>query len=317
MRDVRRIAAASARHVRSRLIPAVRLMLLLTVLGATAHGRVEAQQDPSDLRILLTNDDGYRAPGIRAMHDALLEAGYDVVLVAPSENQSSSSGRLSRGVLHYAEAEPGVWHVDGSPGTSVLFALQEVLADAPPDLVVSGVNFGQNIGNGTASSGTVGAAVHAVWRGIPAIAVSAAITPEGAAASPPYPGTREAFPPAADLVVRMIRDLAESRPTGEALLPDGILLNVNHPDRTPDGVRGVRIEPVSDVSPYERGFTRTGEPGEVETSLTPLGAADLAPGSDVRFLAEGWVVINVLEPRANVGSGVLEALQERLSVLAR
>lgn len=317
MRDVRRSAATFTSSVRSRLAVVIRLALLMTTIAATTGGRLRAQQDPGDLRILLTNDDGYRAPGIQAMHEALLGAGYDVVLVAPSENQSSSSGRLSRGVLRYEEAEPGVWHVDGSPGTAVLFALRMVMPDSPPDLVVSGVNFGQNIGNGTASSGTVGAAVHAVRRGIPAIAVSAAITPEGAAARPPYPGTREAFPAAADLVVEMIEDLAESRPAGEALLPDGVMLNVNHPDRTAGELLGVRVEPVSDVSPYDRGFTETGEPGEVETSLSPLGAADLPPESDVRLLAEGWVVINVLEPRANVGAGTREEMERRLSVLAR
>lgn len=291
-----------------------RLVLVALLLTGIAPACLSAQSSPEDLRILLTNDDGYQAPGIQAMHDALLEAGYDVVLVAPSENQSSSSGRLSRGVLHYEEAEPGVWHVDGSPGTAVLLALEVVLPDSPPDLVISGINFGQNIGNGTASSGTVGAAVHAVRRGIPSIAVSAAITPAGAAARPPYPGTREAFPVAADLVVEMVGDLAESRPAGEALLPDGVMLNVNHPEGPASGVRGIRIEPVSDVSPYERGFTETGEPGEMETSLTPLGAADLPPGSDARLLAEGWVVVHVIEPRANVGADVREAVGERLSV---
>lgn len=295
----------------------IRWVLLVTFLATIPLGGVRAQEAPGDLRILLTNDDGFQAPGIRAMHEALLEEGYDVVLVAPSENQSSSSGRLSRGVLHYTEAEPGVWHVDGSPGTAVLLALRVILADAPPDLVISGINFGQNIGNGTASSGTVGAAVHAVRRGVPAISVSAAISPEGAAARPPYPGTREAFPAAADLVVEMIGDLVESRPAGAPVLPDGVILNVNHPDRPADDILGVRIEPVSDVSPYDRGFAETGEPGEVETSLTPLGAADLLPGSDARLLAEGWVVIHVLEPRANVGPEVMEAVQERISVLAR
>jgi len=278
-----------------------------------------AQDSPSDttpgsesLRILLTNDDGYRAPGITAVREALVAAGHDVVLVAPTDNQSSSSGRLSRGTLHYEEAEPDVWHVDGSPGTSVLLGLALILDDSPPDLVISGANFGQNIGTSTSSSGTVGAAVHATRQGFPAISVSAAITPEGARARPPYPGTREAFPAAADLVVRLVDDLIRHRPDGGRLLPEGLLLNVNHPALPAGEVRGIRVEPVSDVDAYRRGFEPTGTPGEVETTLTPVGAGNLPEGSDVRFLAEGWVVINVIDTRGHPAPAAVDELVQRM-----
>lgn len=302
-----------------RRIPAVFAVLAVLAVFAVPPGGLRAQDARSDtpsasesLRILLTNDDGYRAPGITAMREALVSAGHDVVLVAPSDNQSSSSGRLSRGILQYEEAESGVWHVDGSPGTSVLLGLARIVNDSPPDLVISGANFGQNIGTSTSSSGTVGAAVHATRQGYPAISVSAAITPEGARAQPPYPGTREAFPAAADLVVRLVDDLIRNRPDGGRLLPEGLLLNVNHPALPASRVRGIRVEPVSDVDAYRRGFEPTGTPGEVETTLTPVGAEDLPAGSDVRLLAEGWVVINVIDTRGHPAPEAVDELVARL-----
>ena len=293
----------------SRLLPwIVTVLALLLVLPMGLHAQVGGT-DPGSIRILLTNDDGYEAPGITAVHEALLADGYDVTLVAPSDNQSSSSGRISRGVLHYEEASPGVWHVDGSPATSVLLALALIWDGPPPDLVISGANYGQNIGTSTSSSGTVGAAIRAVREGIPAISVSAAITPDGARG---LQGTREAYPAAAALVVDLVGDLVDTRPAGGRLLPEGIVLNVNHPALPAGEVRGIRVEQVSDVAAYDLGFEATGTPGEVETTLSPVPAEELPRGSEVRFLAEGWVVINLIDTRGHPAPAVADEVVGRL-----
>jgi 5'/3'-nucleotidase SurE len=125
------------------------------VLGWTPDAYA-AEREP--LRILLTNDDGYDAPGIRAMHERLVAAGHDVTLVAPLNDQSGSGIRVTtQGKLYYEDHAPAVWSVDGTPADAVLVGLQHILADDPPDLVVSGANFGPNLGY-AGSSGTVGAA---------------------------------------------------------------------------------------------------------------------------------------------------------------
>ncbi|MDX1650699.1 MAG: 5'/3'-nucleotidase SurE, partial [Myxococcota bacterium] len=128
------------------------------------------------LRILVTNDDGVGSPGIRALRTALADAGHHVVVVAPRTNQSGKGASLRTdvgGAAALQQPEPGVWSVDGTPADAVRAALDAVLADAAPDLVVSGLNFGPNLGRpGAVGSGTVGAALTAVHRGVPALATS-------------------------------------------------------------------------------------------------------------------------------------------------
>ena len=85
------------------------------------------------LRILLTNDDGFDSPGIQAVHDSLVAAGHEVILVAPLGNQSSSGMRvITHGKLDYQEHAPGVWPVDGSPADAVLVALLHIMKEDAP-----------------------------------------------------------------------------------------------------------------------------------------------------------------------------------------
>ncbi|MCB1646367.1 MAG: 5'/3'-nucleotidase SurE, partial [Pseudomonadales bacterium] len=124
------------------------------------------------LRILLTNDDGYKAPGIRAMYKALIHAGHDVTIVAPATQQSGSAASITSGGVSINEAEPGIWSVDGRPADAVRVGIGHIMKDNPPDLVISGANFGQNVGYDTNVSGTVGAAITALQLGFRAIAIS-------------------------------------------------------------------------------------------------------------------------------------------------
>ena len=198
------------------------------------------------LRILLTNDDGYDSPGIKIVHESLLAAGHDVTLVAPLSNQSGSGARVTtNGSLDFKEQSKGVWSVDGSPADSVLVALLHILKDKSPDIVISGANFGPNLGYAR-SSGTVGAAIMAMYVGLPAIAISVGVDPSEYGAEPiPFPSTLRAFDGAAGLTLKLIDDLQEARIDNGRLLPEHTILNVNYPAAYPDEINGVRVVPAT------------------------------------------------------------------------
>ena len=135
-------------------------------------------------QILLTNDDGIRSPGLWAAAKSLSEIGF--VYVAAPREQFSGAGRSlpmsSDGIIHPKELEVNgkcweVYAVGGTPAQAVLHAVLEIM-DEPPALVVSGINYGENLGSGITISGTVGAALEAAAMGIPALAVSLETEPE-------------------------------------------------------------------------------------------------------------------------------------------
>jgi 5'-nucleotidase len=212
---------------------------LVLALAAFASGRASA------LDILLTNDDGFFNPGITTLRAALCGAGHHVTMVAPATNQSGRGGSVNTGALSSSSAmsltklgsdacgdtyslaapvAPGTY--GGTPVDSMKTGLDVVLVGDPPDLIVSGNNFGQNLGMPTSNaSGTVGAALQGAFDGIPAIAGSVGIL---ISESPGFASTIASFPPAADFMVRLIAAL-EAKSQG-GLLPRGVeLLNVNFP----------------------------------------------------------------------------------------
>lgn len=129
-------------------------------------------------QILLTNDDGIRSPGLWAAAQALAPLGF-VTIAAPREQYSgagrsqpvTSDGRITRQILQIGSQQWSAYAVGGTPAQTVLHACLEILPQ-PPDLVVSGINYGENVGSGVTVSGTVGAALEGAAFGIPAIAVS-------------------------------------------------------------------------------------------------------------------------------------------------
>lgn len=133
---------------------------------------------PDEKLILLTNDDGIQSPGLRAAAEALAALGW-VTVVAPREQWSGAGRSLpstTGGVIHARKQEIGgdhweVFAVDGTPAQAVQHGLLE-LVPRRPDLVVSGINYGENVGSGITISGTVGAAMEAASMGIPSLAVS-------------------------------------------------------------------------------------------------------------------------------------------------
>lgn len=267
--------------------------MTLTCLRALALGLLCFVLTPaSALDILLTNDDGFAAPGLQAMAEALTRAGHRVRVVAPETDQSGTSARISTGEFSVREESPGVHAVAGSPADAVWVALGVVLKDDLPDLVVSGANRGQNLGAITHLSGTVGAAVMATLNGVPAIAVSTGL--DFAEQAQGFPSTIAAYPQTARFVTRLIDALARAAEAGP-LLPPGVLLNINHPALPTASVRpAVWAEPGAGW-----GYAVRYEPGTAAGTLKLRFGADdspLAPGdsADTARFRAGHVTVSVL-----------------------
>lgn len=265
------------------------------------------------LGILLTNDDGYDAPGILAVRSALVQAGHRVTIVAPLDDRSGSGSSLTtRGTIDYYPQESGVWAVDGTPVDAVTLGLVHVLRDDPPDLVITGANFGQNVGADVLSSGTVGAALAASRAGIPAIALSVGVELREAGGSPPFASTTAAFEPAAALLLEIVTQLAQSG--GEGLLPARTVLNVNYPAVGSDATAGVRFATLSSIRGFRQLFSVAGDQGPARVEMAP-GSVDRAEeGSDVALLAAGFATVSVLDGDLDAGRASWEPLLRRLVI---
>lgn len=169
-------------------------------------------------RVLLTNDDGIDAPGIKLLEEAAKTVAREVWVVAPEQDQSGASHSLSlHDPLRVSEKGPRRFVVFGTPGDCVVIAVQELMKDKLPDLILSGVNRGSNLGVETVFSGTVGAAMAGMLMGVRSIALSQVFTS-------PNPVRWET---ASALAPSVIRQLAEME------WPKGCCLNVNFPDFPP------------------------------------------------------------------------------------
>jgi 5'-nucleotidase len=175
---------------------------------------------------LVTNDDGYLAPGLITLSRAL-EALGEVVVVAPDREQSATSHSLTlHRPLRVRQTAAGRYHVDGTPTDCVMLAVSAIL-DRRPDYVFSGINHGGNMGEDVSYSGTVSAAMEGTLLGIPSVAVSLVHSDEA---------WLEPYEP---MVSRLAGMIVETPP--RKLFPADTLLNVNLPDRDPRTVEGVRI----------------------------------------------------------------------------
>ena len=178
------------------------------------------------MRILVTNDDGIFSEGLKLLAEALGEIG-DVVVVAPDREQSASSHSLTLNrPLRIQKVRDHWFAIDGTPTDCVNLAVQGLLKEEPPDLVVSGINFGLNMGDDVTYSGTVSATFEASLHGLPGLAFSQEIQ-EGFS-----------FETAAGLARDLVAALTDG---GNQLLPGDLLLNVNLPAGTPKGLRWSRL----------------------------------------------------------------------------
>lgn len=229
------------------------------------------------MRILLSNDDGYFAPGLAALAAALSEIA-EIVVVAPERNRSGASNSLTLDrPLSLRTAANGFQYVNGTPTDCVHLAVTGLL-EQMPDMIVSGINHGANMGDDTVYSGTVAAATEGFLLGIPAIAVSLTS----------HEGTHfeAAARVARDLVERFMRD-----PVREP-----VLLNVNVPDLPYEALQGMEVtrlgkrhkaEPVVKMlSPRNETVYWVGAAG---------GAQDAGPGTDFNAVERGAVSITPLQ----------------------
>jgi 5'-nucleotidase len=228
---------------------------------------------PANLTVLVTNDDGYSAPGIDTMLQALLKLpGTSVTVVAPLKNQSGTGGRTTRGALTATRVRTAsgfaATAVDGYPADTIRYALSTVLA-TPPDLVVSGISNGQNVGPFIAVSGTVGAAEAAATRGIPAIAASQGF------------GNPPDFASAARIVVSWITQHRSEYVGARHGKAD--VININVPTCTTGSVRAVKQVPAArDLA--HRDITK------VDCTSTAG-----APRDDVDAFVEGFAAVTELD----------------------
>lgn len=302
---------------------------LLLVLSSAVCIIMMAHLPASALNIVLTNDDGFEAENIQALFNALKAAGHDVIMSAPYLNQSAAAGaigaakpigrtwkRSSRGL--FKAGVPGLgpttiaadqYYLNGSPVDAVLYGIDILAVDKwgqAPDLVIAGPNVGNNLGLMTVHSGTVGVAVAAINRGIPAIAVSA------------FMGESLITPPEeaelnAQLTVRLVAVLANNQ---VPLLPLGYGLNVNLPQldisksadaydytftqigmATDYGPKFyARLKDNALLSQYLPGFLLYSPGVAVEVPYTAAGyAEDTDPKSEFNAIQTGTVTISMIQ----------------------
>ncbi|MCA9531261.1 MAG: 5'/3'-nucleotidase SurE [Myxococcales bacterium] len=229
--------------------------------------------------VLVSNDDGVEAPGLVALREALTALG-DVVTVAPEREQSGRSHAISlHAPLRHRQLAPAVHAIDGTPADCVYVALYlEALLPRRPDLVVSGINHGPNLGSDVHYSGTVAAAREAALRGVPAMAMST---------------MNDDFDACARLAVALCRRMLVVHAPGH----DVPLLNVNFPHGEPKGVRVTRLGKrlyaegveVRD-DPRGRRYFWIGGPGGVRH--------ERLDGSDTDAVDAGYVSVTPLSVRS-------------------
>lgn len=235
------------------------------------------------MRILLTNDDGVHAPGLKVLEEIARTLSDDIWIVAPHEEQSGAGHSLTltrplrirrHGEQHYS--------VTGTPTDAVMMAVGHLMKDCPPDLVLSGVNRGANLAEDVTYSGTVSAAMEGAISGIKSIALSQVYAREGLGDNVPFAAARAW----GEKVLRPLIALPAS---------PRMLFNVNFPAIEPEAVRGIRV--------VRQGFHDVDRTRIVE-GMDPrgyryywfgLGSSDAVPeGSDLAAIAEGYVTVTPL-----------------------
>ncbi|MDP2034928.1 MAG: 5'/3'-nucleotidase SurE [Polaromonas sp.] len=238
------------------------------------------------MKILICNDDGYQASGIIALYDALKDIA-DVEVVAPEQNNSAKSNALTlHSPMYVQTAANGFRYINGTPADCVHIALTGLLGYRP-DLVVSGINNGANMGDDTIYSGTVGAAMEGYLFGIPSIAFSQ--TEKG------WGHIDTAGRRARDLVQQLIPSLEK---ISEGALPTVApwLLNVNIPNLPDEQLQGYKVCRLGRRHAAERVITQTSPRGETMYWIGGAGPAkEEGEGTDFFATRHGFIAITPLQ----------------------
>ena len=229
------------------------------------------------LRILVSNDDGYFSPGITLLAERLAKLG-EVTVVAPERDRSGASNSLTLDRhLTVRRAANGFRFVNGTPTDCVHLALTG-LVDPAPDIVVSGINLGANMGDDTIYSGTVAAATEGFLFGIPSLAVSLASK------------AGKHFETAAVIAVQMVERFCRA-PVGQP-----VLLNINVPDLAQGELGGIEVTRLGRRHKAEPVVTLQTPRGETGYWIGAAGdAQDAGPGTDFHAVAAGRVSVTPLQ----------------------
>ncbi|MBS0383579.1 MAG: 5'/3'-nucleotidase SurE [Proteobacteria bacterium] len=231
------------------------------------------------MRLLLSNDDGVEAPGLRVLAEHLAELG-EVTVVAPDRDRSGASNSLTLDEpVRVAHLEDGRYRVFGTPTDCVHLALSGLL-DHEPDIVVSGINDSANLGDDVIYSGTVSAAMEGRFLGLPAIAVSLAGPREC------HDGNGHHFISAARAVQLLTRRLVTDP------LPADTILNVNVPDRPWPEIRGFEVTRLGSRHRASPCIAQRDPRGRTVWWIGAAGDADDAgPGTDFHAVRQGYVSV--------------------------
>ena len=229
------------------------------------------------MRILLSNDDGYFAPGLAALAEGLKGLG-DITVVAPERDRSGASNSLTLDrPLSLKRAASGFWYVNGTPTDCVHMAVTGWL-DFEPDLIVSGINLGSNMGDDTLYSGTVAAATEGYLLGIPSVAVSLAGFEAGHF----------------DTAARVAREIVERLARAPFGAP--ILLNVNVPDVPYEALRGTEVTRLGRRHKAQPVVPGKNPRGDTVYWVGAAGAArEAGPGTDFNAVERGAVSVTPLQ----------------------
>jgi len=252
-------------------------------------------------RVLITNDDGIESEGLRQLALVAVEQGCDVVVAAPSRENSGASASLTairedgqvQVTEHPLEGLDGArcLGVEATPAFITLIAAHGAFG-APPDVVLSGINRGHNAGQAVLHSGTVGAALTGATHGCRAMAVSLA-----EAGSCHWETAAEV---AADLLPWVVQ------------APPRTVVNVNAPDLPASAVRGRRLAPLASFGAVQTQVAEAGR-GFVRIQVTGTDA-EQEPGTDAALLAAGWVTVTMIRPICEADD---ESVQELEAIVTR
>ena len=236
------------------------------------------------MRILLTNDDGVNARGLALLETAARRLSDDIWIVAPTEEQSGAGHSLTlTQPVRLRKHDDRRFSVTGTPTDAVMLALAHVMKDDPPDLILSGINRGANLGEDVTYSGTVSAAMEGALAGVPSIALSQSYSREGMGDTVPF-AAAEAW---ADRVLA---------PLASFDMPAGTLVNVTFPALPPEQVQGIRVcrQGIRDYGRL-RIVQRT-DPRGYDYYWFGLGPMVHTPGhsTDLEAVADGYVSVTPL-----------------------
>ncbi|MCH2355094.1 MAG: 5'/3'-nucleotidase SurE [Pseudomonadales bacterium] len=256
------------------MIKIYRQLILLTTLCICS-----ASLSAQTYRILISNDDGIDSPLLAALQQELAKLpNVDVVVSAPNDNQSGSSMSSIGGPTvvdrYYRDGSFFGYAVHGRPSNAVMFGLQVLGRDDAFDLVVSGINRGANVGDVSHASGTIGAAMRALYLGVPAIAISQEVEGVNTEASAKF---------AAQLVVRYQRQGA----------PEGVLISINIPAGE---LRGVAVRPMGDSYLQTGSFELIDESGNRQTyERERIRVPSTDESTDTYAYQQGYITLTPLK----------------------